>query len=301
MGPTCVGKTSLSLELLENFPFEIISVDSSMVYRYMNIGTGKPSLRYLMKYKHYLINIRDPVEKYSIFDFCNDSFTIMKSCWERKRVPLFVGGTMMYFWVLQRNLDFYKKTRQSVMDYIYYEYNLYGLKFLYEKIKFLDKKSALHFDYNDKFSILKCLKKIYYSAFFFNLESYNFLNIAIIPVNKSNLFCKIKKRLYDMLSLNFIDEVVFLRSRGDLNLKHQSTKAIGYKDIWLFLDNKVSFEYAKKSIIKSTMDLSNRQMMWLKKWKNTLIYLENNDKNLFKKISHVVNNFLNLRGCNVWK
>ena len=141
IGPTCVGKTDLSIKLLDYFPFEIISVDSCMIYKYMNIGSGKPNSYVLKKYKHNLIDICEPEDIYSVFQFCKDSYFLMKSCWKRNKIPLFVGGSMMYFW---------------------------GLFYFFRHLSCFStdlKKSSL------------CLQR----------DFINFLNVAVIPVDKNDL------------------------------------------------------------------------------------------------------------------
>lgn len=223
-GPTCVGKTDIALFLSEKLPIEIISVDSGMFYKYLDIGTGKPSKNILGNVKHHLINIRNPEETYSIFDFCVDVFLILESSFKRNVIPVFVGGSMMYFWALQ-------------------------------------------------------------SGFFFDFRKFNFINIAIVPVDKYKLYNKIKERFYKMLELGFIDEVRYLYSRKNLNFNNCSMKSIGYKDIWLYLDGKIPFEETKNSIINSTIELSIKQMVWIKKWNGNLFYIENKNNGVVKVIS----------------
>lgn len=221
-GPTCVGKTDIAVFLSEKLPVEIISVDSGMFYKHFDLGTGKPSKQLLSRVKHHLIDIRNPEDTYSIFDFCIDAYSIVESAFKRNVIPIFVGGSMMYFWVLQSS--------------------------------------------------------------FFDFSRFNFINIAILPVDKYKLYNRIKERFYKMLDLGFVDEVRCLYSRNNLNLNSCSMKAIGYKDMWLYLDGKILFEEAKTSIINSTIELSVKQMVWIKKWNGKLFYVENKNNTVVKVI-----------------
>ncbi len=229
LGPTCVGKSSVSFKLNDFLPIEIISLDSVMIYKYMNIGSDKPNDRILTDIKHYLINICDPIESYSIFKFCIDSIDILNSCFKRNKIPLFVGGNLMYLWFFQN--------------------------------------------------------------IFLNKYSYNikFLNIGIIPIDKFKLKQLIKIRLFNMFKRGFVDEVEFLYNRGNLNLMTSSINSIGYKDLWLYFQNKINFNDVTNNILLSTFNLVEKQEVWLKKWKQNIIYIESDkDKILYNKIYNLI-------------
>lgn len=284
IGPTCTDKTKLAIKLMTFFPIEIISVDASMIYKYMNIGTGKPSYYFLNKFKHNLVNICDPCENYSILNFCKDALLIIKSCWERGKIPFFVGGSMMYFWLLQKILYFFNNNN------IIFHYNINNFNLLYDKIDIF--KIGINTIY--KKDIIYYLKWFYYNNLNVVLNkiytnSLKFINIAILPIDKNKLYNRIENRFKNMLQMGFVDEVYCLYKRGDLNLASQSIKSIGYKDFWLYFDNKISFKDATESILFSTYNLSNRQLMWLKKWKSDLIYLEFEQSNILNNISFLIN------------
>jgi len=289
MGPTCIGKTDLSIKLLASFPFEIISVDSSMIFKSMNIGTGKPHLYLLNKFKHNLINICDPCDKYSVFDFCRDSLLIMRDCWKRGKIPLFVGGTMMYFWMLQRNFYFNISTYSSLMNKYLIEPSFFSFKFLDELSRDLIKSDRVKlFDMSYSCNSISSLNKNYFAM----TEYCNFLNIAIVPIDKYKLYSRIRKRFYKMLRLGLIDEVYSLYTRMDLHLMNQSIRSIGYKDFWLYFDNKLSFKNTMESVVDSTISLSNRQMFWLKKWRDDLIYIEDTDRNILPRVLCFINKWI---------
>ena len=231
MGPTCVGKTDISIKLLDIQAFEIISVDASMVYKYMNIGTNKPSHHLLNKVKHHLINIRKPCDYYSAFDFYKDAADIIHSTWKKKKIPLLVGGSMMYFWILQY---FFKK----------------------------------HFNF------------------------FSFLNVAIIPIDKYKLYNNIKKRFYKMIKHGFIEEVYFLRNKKYLALNCKSINAIGYKELWLYLDGKLMFSDVENRVLESTCLLARKQLFWIKKWKNNLILLDDMKYNSYTYLLNKIHKYI---------
>ena len=239
LGPTSSGKSNLTIKISQLVSSEIISVDSTMVYNYMNIGTDKPDIKILKKIKHNLVNIIDPKENYSVIKFCNDSFLLLKKSWENNKLPIFVGGNLMYMWIFQN--IFLKKITNNVL-----------LK-------------------NKDFKI-------------------NFINIGLMPKDKLNIKHDIERRLKKMIKIGFINEVYHLYTRGDLNINLNSINSIGYKDFWLYIDNKINFNSAKESIINSTLELSNKQILWLKNWQTNILYFDSK-KNILFKIYDLINNY----------
>ncbi|HFL8819350.1 MAG TPA: isopentenyl transferase family protein [Candidatus Azoamicus sp. OHIO2] len=236
LGPTCVGKTNLALNLSLLLPIEIISVDSSMIYTHMSIGTDKPHIFYLMKIKHHLINILDPKEKYSVTDFCLTSLKLLETCWKNNNLPVFVGGNLMYMWIFQN---------------------------LFLKI----------------------------NAKYLPTNNINFINIGIIPNNKISYKKDITTRLQKMLYNGLIEEVFLLHNRVDINLKLNSIHSIGYQELWLYLDNKINFKEAKQLIITSTLNLANKQLLWLKKWQSTIFLFDSKKKYIYLNIQTLVHNY----------
>lgn len=270
LGPTCSGKTNLSIDLCEYFPFEVINCDSTMFYKHMDIGTGKPSLDIRKKIIHHLIDIIDPVEWYSVWNFCVDAIRLIFNCWSRFKIPLLVGGTMMYAWYFQNFFYFFKK------------------KYLLNNM-FLNKQS--NFELTD-FS-LRVYRDLFSAFLYFDSKSvyFNIINIFLLPFDKDIFYCKIKDRIFYMLKNGFLEEVYFLYSRKDLTFDTKSMKAIGYKDIWMYLDNKISFSMALDSILSSTIDLSNRQLKWVKKFNNNSFYIENKKNFYLKDVVKILNDY----------
>lgn len=233
IGPSGIGKTSLALKLYNIFNLDIINVDSSMIYKNMNIGTGKPNNKILKNIKHELTNILNPDEKYSVFKFCIDVFFLIQKSIAKKKIPLIVGGNMMYNWFYQ---------------------NFFVKKYFCEDIK----------------------------------KEQTFLNIAIIPQNRKYINLYIDKRFLYMLKIGIIEETESIYNKSKLNLNFKSINSIGYKDIWLYLENKINFFELKNSIVKSTKNLSKKQKTWIKKWNNDIYYFEKEDKNIINNISILI-------------
>lgn len=256
VGPTCVGKTELSISLIQKYPLEIINMDSVMVYKYMDIGTSKPNKKILKKFNHHLIDICDPKFDYSVFNFCIDAINTINLCWKNKKIPLLVGGSMLYF-----NLLYNFLTKLNLNDFsIFYKKNKRNIEILQN---FIEKHQILYFDIK---------------IFIF----------AIIPFNENKLFNLIKKRLYNMIKNGFIEEVNFLYSRNDITLKCKSIKSIGYNDLWLYCDNKLTFKNAINSTLNSTINLYKKQIIWLKKFKKNMIFVENKNYVSLNYLSNII-------------
>ncbi len=297
IGPTSVGKSFISMKLYEYFPFEIISVDSALVYKFMNIGTDKPSINELKLYNHRLINIIDPKYFYSVNNFF---FDVVKNIYEiiyiKKKIPLLVGGTMMYYNVLFNGLNLLPDSNIRIRNHIEYLFKKYGNRYVYNILKRLDFNISKNIHFNDKYRIIRNLeifissgKKISYlknkPKFKLNL---NFIKIILLFDEKINYKLKIKNRFYNMLNNNFKKEVLFLYKRGNLNINNSSIKCIGYKQMWLYLDNKINYIDMINESINRTILLVKKQLQWIKKWYNNSYVIYNN-KLCFNKIRNYIN------------
>lgn len=271
LGPTCSGKTKLSLEICKYLPLEIINFDSSIFYKYMNIGTGKPTKTMLVDIKHHLIDILDPSDKYSVWNFCIDALFIVFDCFSRSVIPLFVGGTMMYAW--------------------YFQNFFYFLNAFFMTNKFCLSK------YVDLFLLYFNLKSVYKNFFndshlIKNFFSFDIINIFLLPLDKNIFYCKIKNRFFNMLEIGFLEEVLFLRSKNEISFHSNAMKAIGYKELWLYLDNKIDFSTVLNSILLSTFRLSDIQLKWLKKFNGISFYVENKDNKSLTNILKILGNYV---------
>ncbi len=300
LGPTGIGKSLISMKLCEIFPFEIISVDSALVYKDLNIGVNKPSKDELKLFTHYLINIKDPKDYYSVNNFFFDIKEILyKIIFIRKKIPLLVGGTMMYYNVLFNGLNLLPDPNINIRKYINYLFTIYGSKYVFNILKNIDYKSSCKLHYNDKYRIMRYLeiyfitgKKISFLKQNNKLKlNYNFIKLIIFPSNISLLHKTIKIRFFNMLKNGFKNEVKKLYYRSDLNINSPFMKCIGYKQMWLYLDNKISYVEMINISINKTIYLVKKQLTWLKKFKN-ICFLFKQEKDLLKKIIYFI--YLNL-------
>ena len=254
MGPTASGKTNLAVELVRLYPFEIINVDSAQIYRGMDIGTGKPSQATLKVAPHRLLDIRDPAELYSAADFQIDAireiFTILKS----GKVPLLVGGTMLYFRVLRDGLADLPKANKKVRQDIEMMAKNHGWERVHSQLALVDPEAAARIHPKDPQRLQRALEVFLVSGKrlteFFNEDAekrsdgqkkqpFNFHFFGIQPPDRTVLHREISKRLDQMLADGFISEVEELYSRGDLSDTLPSMKSVGYRQIWQFLSGQL--------------------------------------------------------------
>ncbi len=300
LGPTGIGKSNISIELCNLLPFEIISVDSLLVYKYLDIGTSKPSKEELKKYSHKLINIIDPKEYYSVNNFFYDVKREINIIHNNNNIPLLVGGSMMYYNILFNGLYNLPKSNFNIRNYINLLFKNYGNKYVYNLFKKIDLLSSKKIHYNDKYRIIRNLEIFFISrknVSYFKKKNKNKLNyifhkIIILPSNKYVLFKFIKNRFYRMLKLGFENEVLYLYNRGDLNITMPSIKSIGYKQMWLYIQNKISYNKMIDDVIINNIFLIKKQITWLKKWLNSYIIILDNYNNCIKKIYNYINKFI---------
>jgi tRNA dimethylallyltransferase len=275
MGPTAAGKSAFAIELAHKIPVEIISVDSALVYREMNIGTGKPSLAEMQGIPHHLIDIRDPSQTYSAAAFAKDATQLMSEITERGRIPLLVGGTMLYFRALQQGLSLLPsadiKTRAQLLE----EAQTIGWDAMYQRLAKIDPESAARIHPNDPQRIQRALE-IYaitgqsMSQLFgiqkteAAIKNYEIHAFALAPSDRALLHQKIEQRFYQMLAMGLVAEVALLFKRGDLNSNMPSMRAVGYRQVWQYLEAKYTFDEMVYKAIVATRQLAKRQLTWLR-------------------------------------
>ena len=281
MGPTASGKTDLAIFLSEKFNLEIISVDSVMVYKELNIGSAKPDKKTLIRFPHRLVNIVEPYNQYSVAQFHNDLLKNIKDIYLIKKIPLLVGGSMMYFKTFfSGGLSEFKPVSINIKNNISNLLEQKGLAYMYDHLIEKDKKIAIKIHPNDKYRIIRMLE-IYYAnnkkpsellktplATMQNLKN---LNLSIIPGDRSFLHDNIELRLKTMIKDDFVDEVIEIRNKyKNLNLPSMST--IGYKQVNEYLDGKIDKNTMKDNILSSTRQLAKRQITWLRHLDSTTVY-----------------------------
>ena len=274
MGPTASGKTGLAIDLCQRFPFEIISVDSALVYRGMDIGTAKPDAETLRRAPHRLIDIRDPSESYSAADFRNDALQEMKSITDAGRVPLLAGGTMLYFNALEHGLSKLPAADPRVRESLEKQANEIGWKAMHEILMQMDPVAASRIHPNDPQRIQRALEVIAISGQpMSELQremagaalKYDVHKVIISPEPRSILHERIEQRFDLMLQAGFIEELKSLYARPDLTADMPAMRAVGYRQGWQWLAGDLSFEEMREKAIAATRQLAKRQLTWLRR------------------------------------
>lgn len=292
MGPTASGKTDLALALMEHLPCTLISVDSAMVYRGMDIGTAKPAPEVLAQYPHGLVDIRDPAESYSAADFCGDALALMAQAAAAGRIPLLVGGTMLYFKALREGLAEMPSADAGVRAELEHWAAQEGLEALHRKLQHLDPESAQRIHPNDPQRLIRALEVHQVSGLTMtehrkrqqilrqnggaaggNLP-YTVAELSIAPLERAVLHRRIEQRFERMLHTGFIEEVECLRARADLTSSLPSMRAVGYRQVWAYLDGQLSYAQLLERGVIATRQLAKRQFTWLRGWSGELTWLD---------------------------
>ncbi|NMM28687.1 MAG: tRNA (adenosine(37)-N6)-dimethylallyltransferase MiaA [Glaciimonas sp.] len=277
MGPTASGKTALALEIARRIPSEIISVDSALVYRGMDIGTAKPNAAELAAVPHHLIDIIDPTEAYSAAQFCKDALRLSAEIRARGRLPLLVGGTMMYFKALMDGLDVLPAADPALRAQLEREAARIGTPAMHVRLAQLDPVTAARLKPNDAQRIQRALEIIALTgqkmsqllALRPKTElPFTLLQLALEPSDRSVLHQRIETRFDAMLQggpgHNLLDEVATLRARGDLHPGLPSIRCVGYRQVWEHLDGQYDLPTLREKGIIATRQLAKRQLTWLR-------------------------------------
>jgi len=279
MGPTASGKTALAVSLVERFPLEIISVDSALVYRGMNIGTAKPDAATLARAPHHLLDIRDPTEAYSAAAFCDDARRLMADIVARGRVPLLAGGTMLYFRALLQGLDDLPRADAALRKQLEAEAALRGWPALHAELAAVDPVTAARLAPNDSQRIGRALEIFRLtgtpmSALLDRAQSelpYRVLQLALIPSDRAVLHQRIAARFDAMLAEGLIDEVKSLRQTYALTADLPAMRAVGYRQAWAYLEGEIELGELREQGIAATRQLAKRQLTWLRSWPDAVV------------------------------
>jgi tRNA dimethylallyltransferase len=272
MGPTASGKTELAVEMAERFAMEIVSVDSALVYRGMDIGTAKPDATLLARAPHHLIDVRDPAQAYSAADFRQDALQLIQQIRERGRIPLMVGGTMLYFRALEFGLADMPSADAQVRARLARQLEAEGLGGLHRRLEQVDPHSAGRIHVNDRQRILRALEVFEISGRpLSQIQSdtpsafpYPLLRLVQAPFSREELRQRIDKRFRQMLAQGFEEEVRGLWQRGDLCADMPSMRAVGYRQMLMYLRGELSYEAMIALAVTATRQLAKRQMTWLR-------------------------------------
>ncbi|MDN5679697.1 MAG: tRNA (adenosine(37)-N6)-dimethylallyltransferase MiaA [Ewingella sp.] len=274
MGPTASGKTALAMSLLEHLPVELISVDSALIYRGMNVGTAKPTAEELSHAPHRLIDILDPSEAYSAADFRADALREMAEITARNKIPLLVGGTMMYFKALLEGLSPLPPADAEVRQRLEAQAAESGWESLHAQLREIDPVAALRIHPNDPQRLSRALEVFFISGKTLTELTkisgetlpYHVHQFAIAPTRRELLHERIEQRFSQMLLNGFEDEVRTLKARGDLHTDLPSIRCVGYRQMWSYLSGETDYDEMVYRGVCATRQLAKRQMTWLRGW-----------------------------------
>lgn len=302
MGPTASGKTDVAVELVRRLPCEIVSVDSALIYCGMDIGTAKPGPELLALAPHRLIDIRDPAESYSAAHFCADARREMADIAATGRIPLLVGGTMLYFRALQQGLSVLPSADAEVRKRLDAEAERDGWAALHRRLARVDPQAGMRIHPNDPQRIQRALE-VYeltgrpLSAFFSDPAEGHLtqraLKIVIAPSDRKALRDRLARRFHQMLKEGLIDEIESLYRREDLNRDLPSMRCVNYRQGWEYLAGEVTFPQMIDRAILATGQLAKRQLTWLRReqgaeWFDTL------DSGIFNKVVEYIESSMKL-------
>lgn len=274
MGPTASGKTALSIALRQRLPVELISVDSALIYRGMDIGTAKPSTEELALAPHRLIDIRDPAESYSAADFRKDALKEMADITSAGRIPLLVGGTMLYFKALLDGLSPLPSADPQVRQRIEEQAEELGWEALHQQLADIDPVSAARIHPNDPQRLSRALEVFFISGKTLTELTkisgetlpYRVHQFAIAPVSRELLHQRIELRFHQMLEAGFEAEARALFDRGDLHTDLPAIRCVGYRQMWSYLSGEIDYNEMVYRGVCATRQLAKRQMTWLRGW-----------------------------------
>ena len=273
MGPTASGKSRLALAIAGQLPVEIVSVDSAQVYRYMDIGTAKPGVEALAVAPHHLINLIDPDQRYSAAEFLRDALRAMDEITQRGNIPLLVGGTMLYFKTLLDGLSLLPPANRSLRIAIEAKAEEKGWPAMHEELALLDPASAARIKPTDSQRVQRALEIRYLTGRPMSEIlgkpapvhfPYHAIKIALIPSDRSLLHERITHRFNEMLKLGLSDEVRAIRDKFWLNDGNPSMRCVGYRQMLMYLDEKIDALTARQKALAATRQLAKRQLTWLR-------------------------------------
>jgi len=294
LGATATGKTGLSIELAKRLNTEIINADSMYIYKDLNIGTAKPTIAEMGDIKHHLISIVDADNSFNVSEFRDHAVNIINEMKQKNLIPIIVGGTGFYIDSLIKDYSYAAEKNEEVRRQLEDELVKFGKEYLYEKLKQLDFETYSQLHINDTKRIIRALELVLTTGVkksnIENNEKPILSNSLIIGLNmpREDLYDKINKRVDIMVSNGLIDEVSALKNRGLSPDKHQSMKGIGYKEIFDYLESKVSLEEAIDKIKQHTRNYAKRQITWFKRNDKIVWFDVLKDENITEKIINLL-------------
>ena len=291
MGPTASGKTSLAINTAKALNGEVVSVDSALIYKDMNIGTAKPSVTEQDGVTHHLIDIVSPEVTYSVADFLGDAQNAIDNILAKNKLPILAGGTMMYFNALINGLNELPAAKPEIRKQIQQDIDKLGLLAVHEQLYKVDPVSATRIHQNDPQRVIRALE-VYLSSgksmtHFQQQEkaklAYDFVQFSIMPNERADLHKLIEQRFDQMLAAGFVDEVKYLMSKYELNDDKPAIRCVGYRQIWQHLQGELTNREMRERGIIATRQLAKRQVTWLRGWDN-VHNLHSGDKTNINKL-----------------
>lgn len=300
MGPTASGKTDLALHLADRLPCELVSVDSALVYRGMDIGTAKPDNATLARYPHHLVDILDPAQSYSAALFRDDALRLIADITARGRIPLLVGGTMLYFRALAEGLAPMPAADAAIRQQIEQMAANEGWEGVHARLEAVDPQAAQRIHPNDPQRVQRAYEVYLLTGI--NLSEwhrrqsaekaggegpgksflpYTMHYLSIAPLDRKVLHERIAARFSVMMRQGFLEEVARLHAREDLHIGLPSVRAVGYRQLWDYLDGNLSLDAAVERGVIATRQLAKRQMTWLRGWQAEIDWFDSLDPNRF--------------------
>ena len=283
MGPTGVGKTDLMIELYSQFPIKIIGVDSVQIYKHLNIGSGKPSSNLLKKYPHDLVDIIEPTENYSTARFQEDVINSIKDSFEEKKIPILVGGTMMYFHHLVEGISKLPKVSEAIRAQVESEFKKEGSKMMHNHLKTIDSKSSTKIHFNDSQRIKRAIEV--YRSTGQELSKWqeekkkevneiilksNLKQIALIPESRDLHREVISERFKMMIKQGLVEEVEDVLNMKGMSYASHSMKSVGYRQVCEYLAGDYGIDDMIEKSVNATRQLAKRQMTWINNWNNLI-------------------------------
>jgi tRNA dimethylallyltransferase len=297
MGPTASGKTNVAVELAQRYPVELISVDSALVFRDMDIGTAKPDLATLTRAPHHLIDIINPTEAYSAAAFVRDALRLMADITARGKIPLLVGGTMLYFKALREGLSPLPQADAALRAELDAEIALHGIEQLHRQLAELDPETASRLHSTDTQRIQRAVEvcrltgqpmsELLKTASAHELP-YQVLSIALIPSDRAVLHQRIATRFAAMLKQGLVSELQMLREKYPLHPNMTSMRCVGYRQTWEYLEGEINENELLEKGIVATRQLAKRQLTWLRSMPDNL-ELDCLSSNLDQQVSSLIN------------
>jgi len=281
MGPTASGKSHIAMEVAKHYPVEIISVDSAQVYRHMDIGTAKPNAATISLVPHHLIDLIDPTERYSAAQFRSDTLNAMQQITVRGKIPLLVGGTMLYYRALFYGLSVLPAADETLRKQLDEEAKNVGWPAMHMKLSTFDPITAARLKPTDSQRIQRALEVCHLSNMPMSalLDQpinadlpFQFTNVALIPSDRKTLHQRIAERFDIMLSQGLVNEVQSIREQFNVNADTPSMRCVGYRQVLMFLNNEIKQAEMREMGIAATRQLAKRQLTWLRGMKNDEIY-----------------------------